>query len=281
MVAEPSAEYGARNGSELIGEIRPSGALEVHAVLGEDGRGPVQAAIADHVYEGIRHGNVPEQFIAQHGFEYLLRRNGLLVLLVVTGRMVAAPFLYGGQPAALRSVTDEAISYDGDEYGHRGGEQEGSGKEIILLVGAVQPASEPYGSIGRHRPDQGSAHIMGTVPYAHPRTPFLYGEAAGHHPSARRPAHTVEPADQGVQHTHHKNCKTLVLSAYELDGDNHEAHRNGCQNQAHRQEHAGVRTVGHAAVQELRQGVCGGIQTQHETELSLLEAERHHGRDSH
>ena len=61
FVAYPTADDGARNGGNLIGEVSPTGFFEVNAFFGEDSRSPVEAALAHHANEGTRQRDVPQQ----------------------------------------------------------------------------------------------------------------------------------------------------------------------------------------------------------------------------
>ena len=148
-------------------------------------------------------------------------------------------------------------------------------------MGAIEPAAEPGRAVGGHRAHEGAAHVMGAVPDAHHRTPFAHGEPVRHHAAARGPSHAVEPAYEGVQDAHHQDGEGLVFRADELDRDDHEAHGDGGEDEAQGQEHAGVGAVGHAAHQELREGVGGRVQAQYEAEFGLGEAQRGHRRNRH
>ena len=57
-----------------------------------------------------------------------------------------------------------------------------------------------------------------------------------------------------------------------LDGHNHEAHGDGREDEAQRQEDAGVGTVRYAAHQEFGQGVGGGVKAQDKAQLRLVKA---------
>ena len=203
------------------------------------------------------------------------------MLLVIAGRVVAAPFLDGRQTAALRRIPDQAVSDNRYEYRNRSREQEGSRQEIQVGVSAIKPAAEPHGAVGCHRPDKGPTHIMGAVPDAHPSTPLLDGEPVRHHSSAGRPAHAVEPANEEVHRGHERNRKTLVRGPNPVNRNHHEGHRQSGQDQAQRQEPTGIAAVGHAGHHELGDAVGDGVHRQHNTKLPLAEAEgRQHG-DSH
>ena len=203
------------------------------------------------------------------------------MLLVVAGRVVAAPFFNGRQTAALRRVADEAVSDYRYKYRNRCREQEGSSQEIQVFVSTIEPAAEPHGAVGRHRPDQGPAHIMGAVPDAHPCTTFLDREPVGHHPSAGRPAHAVEPPDEEVHRCHERNSQTLMISPDPVDRNHHEGHRQSGQDQAQRQEPTSIAAIGHAGHHELGNAVGDGVHRQYYSQLPLAEAQgRQHG-DGH
>ena len=146
---------------------------------------------------------------------------------------------------------------------------------------SVKPAAEPDGTIGGHGAYQCTAHIVRAVPDTHHGTPLIRREPVRHHAAARRPAHAVEPAHQGVEHAHHQDGQGFVFRADQLDGDNHEAHGNGRKDEPHRQEDAGVGAVGDAAHQEFGQGVCCSVQAQNKAQLGFVETQRRHGRDGH
>ena len=203
-----------------------------------------------------------------------------MLLGVVLG-VVVSPGFDGGESAGLRRVAQQDVSQQGDEQGHGGGEGEGADQEIQFLVRAVEPAAEPGGAVGGHRPDQGAAHVVRAVPDAHHRAALSRREPVRHHAAARGPAHAVEPADQAVEHPHHQDGQGLVFRADPLDRDDHEAHGDSREDEAQGQENAGVGTVAHAAHQELGQGVGGGVETQDESQLRLVETERGHSRDGH
>ena len=203
-----------------------------------------------------------------------------MLLGVVLG-IVVAPLFHGREAAGLRRVPQQDIGQQGDEQGNGCREGEGADEEVQLLMGAIEPAAEPGRAVGGHRAHEGAADVMGAVPDTHHRSPLAHGEPVRHHAAARGPAHAVEPPHKGVQDAHHQDGEGLVLRADELDRDDHEAHRDGREDEAQGQEHAGVGAVRHAAHQELREGVGGRVQAQHEAELGLGEAQRGHRRDGH
>ena len=244
LVRQPAAEEGARDGGELIREVGPAGALEVDTLLREDGGRPVQAAIADHIDEGVRQGDEPQELVVQDVVEEdFLRGDGRLVLLGVVLGIVVAPLFHGREAAGLRRVAQQDVGQEGDEQGDRRREGESADQEIQFRVGTVEPAAEPGSAIGGHRADEGAADVMGAVPDGHHRPPLAHGEPVRHHAAARGPSHAVEPAHEGVQDAHHQDGEGLVLRADELDRDEHEAHRDGREDEAQGQEHAGVGAV--------------------------------------
>ena len=203
-----------------------------------------------------------------------------MFLGVVLG-IVVAPDFDGRQAAGLRRVAQQDPGQQGDEQRHGGGEGEGADQEVELFVRTVEPAAEPGGAVGGHRPDERAADVVRAVPDAHHRAALRDREPVRHHASARRPAHAVEPAHEEVQDAHHQDGQGFAFGADGLDGDDHKAHRDGGQHQAEGQERPGVGAVGDTAHQEFGEGVGRGIQAEDEAQLRLLEAERRHGRDGH
>ena len=123
LVRQPAAEERPGDGRELIGEIGPAGALEVDALFREDGGRPVQAAVADHIDECVREGDVPEELVVQDMLEEdFLGGDGLLVLFGVVLGVVVPPFFHGRKPAGLRRVPEEDVGQQGDKDGDRGRE---------------------------------------------------------------------------------------------------------------------------------------------------------------
>ena len=83
-----------------------------------------------------------------------------------------------------------------------------------------------------------------------------------HHPSARGPAHAVEPARKEVEDSHYRNCGSLVLRPDQLDRNNHEEHCYGGEYQAEGKEYPCVGTVRYTAHQEFGERVGGGVQAE-------------------
>ena len=240
LVAEPPAEDGAGDGGELIGEVSPAHVLQVVSLdVLQVGRSPVQAAVTHHVDEGVGEGDEPERLVVEHVLEedFLRREHGLALLAVVL-RVVVAVFLDGRQPARLRRVAYEQVGYDGYDDGHHAGEPEG----------AFLPAAEPDETVGGHRAYQGAAHIVRAVPDGHLRAALLDGEPVGHDTPAGRPAHALEPADAELQDEHHGQRG-------DAQGRAHQHGRARGKQQTQRKELARVAAVGHAAHEELREGV--------------------------
>lgn len=116
---------------------------------------------------------------------------------------------------------------------------------------------------------------------AHPSAALLDGEPVCHHASARRPSHAVEPAHKEVEGSHQRDGQSLVLSANELHGHDHEQHRQGGAHQSQREELAGVAAVAYRSHDELRETIGNGVHRQHDAQLALVEAERGEGGDCH
>ena len=93
-----------------------------------------------------------------------------------------------------------------------------------------------------------------------------------HYPSARRPAHAVEPARKEVQDSHDSYCSSLVLSTYQLDRNDHEEHCYGGKYQAEGKEYPCVGTVGDAAHQEFGECIGRCVQAEDEAQFHFLES---------
>ena len=140
LIAQPAAEDGAGDGSDLIGKVGPTGILDVNALLAQDGGSPVQAAVAHHVDEGVGQCDVPQELVGEHSAEDFLHAERLFaLLLVIVLGSAAAPLLDRGQAARLRGVTDEHIGDNRNQDGHGGGEGIGADQEVHLLVVAIEP----------------------------------------------------------------------------------------------------------------------------------------------
>ena len=98
-VGEPAAEDSAGDGSHLIGEVSPSGTLQVNTFVGEDSRSPVETAIADHIDEGVGEGDVPKETVGKNRTEDLFCREHFLGFGIVIVGSVPAPFFNRWQPA--------------------------------------------------------------------------------------------------------------------------------------------------------------------------------------
>ena len=187
FITQPTTENRPGDSGKFIRKVSPTDLFDIVAFhLFQISRCPIEHSIADEIDKSVSDSDIPQYFITQYIFkENFFGRQFHFRLGTIVGWIVVSVLFDRWQTTRLRGIADQQISDHHNNQSDNSRKPEGTGL----------PGTEPGHPHGSHRSDQSPTDIMGHIPDRHFRPPFMLRKPVCHHPSARRPTHTLKPTD--------------------------------------------------------------------------------------